>query len=62
MLLTIFFKVRTKDLSHLQEIDQKAVQEELSAESFIDSDNIVVTNVPNSSDDEDTVTEILDPQ
>lgn len=58
----IFFKVRTKDLSHLQEIDQKAVQEELSAESFIDSDNIVVTNVPNSSDDEDTVTEILDPQ
>ena len=58
----IFFKVRTKDLSHLQEIDQKAVQEELSAESFIDSDNIVVTNIPNSSDDEDTVTEILDPQ
>ena len=52
------FKALTEDLSNLR--DQNAVQEELSAESFTDLDNNVVTAVLIFSD-EDIVAEILDP-
>ena len=52
------FKALTEDLSNLR--DQNAVQEELSAESFTDLDNNVVTAVLIFSD-EDIVVEILDP-
>ena len=55
------FKALTEDLSNLREIDQNVVQEELSAKSFTDLDNNVVTTVPISNDQE-IVAEILDPE
>ena len=55
------FKPLTEDLSHLRQIDQNTVQKELSAESFIDLDNNVVTIITISSD-EDNDAEILDPE
>ena len=54
-------KALIEDLSHFREIDQNPIQEELSAESFIDSDNNVVTTLPTSSC-KDIVAKILGPE